>query len=198
MNRMKRIDIISDTHGLLSPELRQELVGADYIIHAGDIISYSDYKSLMSIAEVKAVLGNNDYEGEFGPAVKRHARFQIDDLTFDVSHYEQRINLDGADVCIFGHTHRPVIKELLCPSDDAEKEEPLQAQSSSQDECTQEAKSPSQERIFLINPGSPTFPRTSVGPTMARLWIRERRIEKPEIIELDTTKRTKSSWGAEG
>lgn len=183
---MKRIDIISDTHGLLSPELRQELVGADYIIHAGDIISYSDYKSLMSIAEVKAVLGNNDYDGEFGPVVKRHARFQIDDLTFDVSHYEQRLNLDGADVCIFGHTHRPVIKELLYPSDDAEKEEPLQVQSSSR------------ERIFLINPGSPTFPRTSAGPTMARLWIREGRIEKPEIIELVDTKGTENSWGAEG
>ena len=32
----KRIDIISDTHGYLSPALLDELKGADLIIHAGD------------------------------------------------------------------------------------------------------------------------------------------------------------------
>ena len=34
--RAKRIDIISDTHGYLSPALLDELKGADLIIHAGD------------------------------------------------------------------------------------------------------------------------------------------------------------------
>ena len=35
----KRIDIISDTHGHLSPALLEQLEGADLIIHAGDITS---------------------------------------------------------------------------------------------------------------------------------------------------------------
>ena len=35
----KRIDIISDTHGYLSPALLDELEGADLIIHAGDLTS---------------------------------------------------------------------------------------------------------------------------------------------------------------
>ena len=39
----KRIDIISDTHGYLSPALLDELKGADLIIHAGDLTSEMDY-----------------------------------------------------------------------------------------------------------------------------------------------------------
>lgn len=35
----RRFDIISDTHGFLSPELLSELAGADVIVHAGDILS---------------------------------------------------------------------------------------------------------------------------------------------------------------
>ena len=57
----KRIDIISDTHGYLSPALLDELEGADLIIHAGDLTSEMDYEHLCTIAPVRAVLGNNDY-----------------------------------------------------------------------------------------------------------------------------------------
>ena len=57
----KRIDIISDTHGYLSPALLDELKGADLIIHAGDLTSEMDYEHLCTIAPVRAVLGNNDY-----------------------------------------------------------------------------------------------------------------------------------------
>ena len=42
----KRIDIISDTHGYLSPALLDELKGADLIIHAGDLTSEMDYEHL--------------------------------------------------------------------------------------------------------------------------------------------------------
>ena len=42
----KRIDIISDTHGYLSPALLDELEGADLIIHAGDLTSEMDYEHL--------------------------------------------------------------------------------------------------------------------------------------------------------
>ena len=46
----KRIDIISDTHGYLSPALLDELKGADLIIHAGDLTSEMDYEHLRTIA----------------------------------------------------------------------------------------------------------------------------------------------------
>ena len=57
-----RYDIISDTHGHLSPELLRALEGADFIVHAGDICSGSDWRTLCGLAdEVHACLGNNDF-----------------------------------------------------------------------------------------------------------------------------------------
>ena len=56
-----RFDIVSDTHGYLSPELLDELEGADYIVHAGDICSEGDYRRLERIATVFMCLGNNDW-----------------------------------------------------------------------------------------------------------------------------------------
>ena len=65
-----RYDIISDTHGYLSPELLEQLQGADVIVHAGDICSPSDYRTLSDIARVQMCLGNNDWAYDYGPMVK--------------------------------------------------------------------------------------------------------------------------------
>ena len=65
-----RYDIISDTHGYLSPELLEQLQGADVIVHAGDICSPSDYRTLSDIARVQMCLGNNDWSYDYGPMVK--------------------------------------------------------------------------------------------------------------------------------
>ena len=151
-----RIDIISDTHGFISPELRRELTGADYIIHAGDITSLSDFRELQSIARVKAVLGNNDFDGTYGPLVQRHDHFTIDSVTFDVAHYEQNVHPKSSDVVIFGHTHRPVLDWRKVDDRD----------------------------VLFINPGSPTFSRGGTGPTMARLWLRDGKIQDSGIIEI--------------
>ena len=43
---------------------------------------------------------------------------------------------------------------------------------------------PAEAGAWLINPGSPTLPRTPMGPTMARLWIRDGLVEDPQIIQL--------------
>lgn len=39
-------------------------------------------------------------------------------------------------------------------------------------------------RMTLVNPGSPTYPRTAKGPTMARLYARDGEILSLEIIQL--------------
>ena len=90
----KRIDIISDTHGYLSPALLDELKGADLIIHAGDLTSEMDYEHLCTIAPVRAVLGNNDYYRDYGPDVDRLALFTYEGLP-----------VGSVDVAINGHTH---------------------------------------------------------------------------------------------
>lgn len=39
-------------------------------------------------------------------------------------------------------------------------------------------------RVLLMNPGSPTYPRTQQGPTMGRILCREREVVSAEIIQL--------------
>ena len=135
---MKRIGIISDTHGRLDPRAYAALADCDAIIHAGDIGAPEILRELETLAPVTAVLGNNDYP-EYGEAVGAFARPVIDGVRFLVSHYPKDVNLKkmgvGAqkavpageplpDVCIHGHTHVPELiggaearpaQMVLCP-----------------------------------------------------------------------------------
>ena len=86
VHNAKRIDIVSDTHGRLSARLVQELEGADLIVHAGDITSENDWAHLLAIAPIKAVLGNNDFYGDYGPEVARLNQFTYEGLRFGVAH----------------------------------------------------------------------------------------------------------------
>lgn len=47
---MKRIAILSDTHGLLRPEVTARLTGADVILHAGDINTPAIVEALRACA----------------------------------------------------------------------------------------------------------------------------------------------------
>ena len=150
-----RFDIVSDTHGHLSQELLKELQGADYIVHAGDICSEDDFYRLMRIARLHMCLGNNDWSHEYGHAAKRVNRFTADGLRWEVCHYRERLDLSDCDIAICGHTHRPFIEH---------------------DEAS---------NTLIMNPGSPTFPRTNKGPTIGRIITKEGKILLAEIIELD-------------
>src|SRR5260370_34658848 len=59
-NRVKRIGLISDTHGLLRMEAVQALRGSELIIHAGDVGKPEILAELRKIAPVVAVRGNVD------------------------------------------------------------------------------------------------------------------------------------------
>lgn len=54
------IGVVSDTHGLVRPQVVEALTGAELIIHAGDIGNADVLKALGKIAPVSAVRGNND------------------------------------------------------------------------------------------------------------------------------------------
>lgn len=151
---MKRVDVLSDTHGRLSDAVLKQLEGCDLIVHAGDITSESDYFALCALAPVRACLGNNDWAGEYGRDVTKFVRFEYEGLRFSVNHYRERVEPDSFDVGVCGHTHVPFIKRL--PHD-----------------------------RLLVNPGSPTFPRSASGPTMARLWVEDGRVDDARIIHLD-------------
>ena len=58
---MQCIGVISDTHGMLRPQVVQFLEGCERIIHAGDICDAAILERLSALAPVTAVRGNNDF-----------------------------------------------------------------------------------------------------------------------------------------
>lgn len=88
----KRVAVISDTHGYLSEELAHALRGADLIVHAGDICSASDFRTLSGMAPLKLCLGNNDWGYDYGPGVERHIHFLYEGALWQVCHYREKLN----------------------------------------------------------------------------------------------------------
>ncbi len=110
---VRRIDIISDTHGHLSPELLATIEGCDLLIHAGDITSESDWAELeASVSEIRAVLGNNDWYYDYGPEVGKINTFVYEGVSFSVSHYHEMLPILESDVAVCGHTHRAKIEKV--------------------------------------------------------------------------------------
>ena len=59
---MIRVGLISDTHGLLRPQVVAALQGSDFIVHGGDIGDGGNLEALKAIAPLTVVRGNNDRE----------------------------------------------------------------------------------------------------------------------------------------
>jgi hypothetical protein len=61
-----KLGIISDTHGLLRPEVAPKLKGVERILHVGDVGKISILDELAKIAPVTAIRGNVDRDGACG------------------------------------------------------------------------------------------------------------------------------------
>ena len=103
---MKRIVILSDTHGLLRPEVLDHLTGADAIIHGGDINTKAIVDTLQGFAPLYIVRGNNDKEWAEG--LPQSLTLTIEGVCFFVVHNKRDIptDLSGVDVVIYGHSHK--------------------------------------------------------------------------------------------
>jgi len=107
--------VISDTHGLLRPELLREL-GArgpfDRILHAGDVGDSSILDALRVFAPVIAVRGNVDREGICGQLPATEA-VELDSCLIFMLHAIEDLDLNPAaaqiGVVISGHSHQPSI-----------------------------------------------------------------------------------------
>ena len=108
---MKRIAILSDTHGLLRPEVLPYLETADAILHAGDINTQAIVDTLRACAEAFIVRGNNDKEWAEG--LPHSLTFTIEGIRFFMVHNRKDIprDLSGVDVVVFGHSHRYAMEE---------------------------------------------------------------------------------------
>ena len=112
-----RLGVISDTHGLLRPEVFDIFAGVDRILHAGDIGPAALLGELEAIAPVTAVWGNTDGFDLRG-TVPEVVETRIEGFDFLLIHGHQlgvptpeKLNraYPAAEVIIFGHTHRPLL-----------------------------------------------------------------------------------------
>jgi uncharacterized protein len=114
------IGLISDTHGLLRPEVFDAFDGVDLILHAGDIGDPDILTALEAVAPVTAVWGNTD-GWEIRDLVPEVARATIGSGEAVVIHGQQfgsptpqRVAAahPGASLVVFGHSHVPVIERV--------------------------------------------------------------------------------------
>ena len=110
------VGLISDTHGLLRPAVFDALAGVELILHAGDVGPRDLLLELGAIAPVRAVFGNTDPLGVAWLAESLDE--EVGGLRIHVQHGHElgRPNPErvwaaypGADVCVYGHTHRQVV-----------------------------------------------------------------------------------------
>jgi putative phosphoesterase len=145
---------MSDTHGLLRPEVARVFTKVDLILHAGDIGTPEVLQELKSIAPVIAVRGNND-KGPWAEMIPETEVAEIVGNRVYILHDLKEIDFNPADrrfqVVVSGHSHRPSIE--------------------------------TRDQVLFLNPGSAGPRRFKLPITVARLTVDGSSV-KGEIITL--------------
>jgi len=157
------VGLISDTHGLVRPEIARVFDGVSRILHAGDVGGGAVLRALAAIAPVDAVFGNVDDAHD--PALARERMVTIEGVTIHVSHGHELggptpelvLARYGGDIVMFGHTHRAVIYEdMPAPADSARR---------------RGSRTHEQKKRFAVNPGAAGPRRFDIQPSVALLTI---------------------------
>ena len=150
------IGLISDTHGLVRPEVFGALEGVELILHAGDV-GEGVLDELAAIAPIEAVYGNTDPVDD--PRFVQSIERTIGDVRIHVSHGhelgsptpERLVAKYDADVIVYGHTHQQKVVEV--------------------------------NGRLVVNPGAAGQRRFKLKPSVAVLTI-ERGVAGVRIVEL--------------
>lgn len=145
------VGLVSDTHGLVRPEIFEALRGVALILHAGDVGGQRVLDELGAIAPVQAVYGNTDAAGD--PNLRARLSVDFEGVAIHVSHGhelgsptpEKLLARYSADVIVFGHTHKPVVERTGAR--------------------------------LVVNPGAAGPRRFSLQPSVARLTVESGRAE---------------------
>ena len=111
---LHRVGLISDTHGLLRPDVFEALAGVELILHAGDVGEDDILDELSTIAPVHAVYGNTDAPRR---RLAKEIVREIGGISIHVSHGhetgsptpEKLLARYPQDVLVYGHTHRSLV-----------------------------------------------------------------------------------------
>jgi putative phosphoesterase len=111
---MRRLGLISDTHGLLRPEAIAFLRGSDYIVHAGDIGDAGVLRELERLAPLTVVRGNND-TGPWAQKIAETEVLRVEGVSLYVLHDLADLAIDpkasGHQVVVSGHSHKPLVEK---------------------------------------------------------------------------------------
>ena len=150
---VRRVGLISDTHGRLRAAVFDRLAGVDVILHAGDIGPAEILTELETIAPVFAVQGNTD-DFDTRAIAPEQVDVTLGGRRFTIVHghiigtpspRSLRLAHPDCDVIVYGHTHRAL-------TDDSR--EPL-----------------------VINPGAAGPARFDLKPSVAVLDLESMRVE---------------------
>jgi putative phosphoesterase len=107
-----KIGVVSDTHGLLRPEVLPALEGVESILHLGDVGKAGILDSLREIAPVTAVRGNIDHDGRCSRLPETEVVL-IEGGYIYMLHDLGTLHLDPSAAkfaaVLYGHTHKPTI-----------------------------------------------------------------------------------------
>jgi hypothetical protein len=108
-----QIGVVSDTHGLLRPELLPLLEGSNHILHCGDVGDPEILGLLARIAPVTAIRGNIDTHGPCSQLPETEV-VTLSGLDFYLLHDVHQLDLDpaaaGFATVLYGHSHKPEIR----------------------------------------------------------------------------------------
>jgi phosphoesterase, MJ0936 family len=141
------VGLISDTHGLVRPDVHTALAGVELILHAGDVGGDAILDELQLIAPVQAVFGNTDRPGN--PRLSESLELTIGGVRIHVSHGHEvgpptpaaLLARYDANVIVYGHTHRQLMARA--------------------------------ENRWVVNPGAAGARRFDLLPSVARMTVRD-------------------------
>jgi uncharacterized protein len=150
-----KIGVVSDTHGLLRPQVLPLLAGAECILHLGDVGNAKILQTLREIAPVTAVRGNVDVEGSCARLPETEVLL-MDGAYIYLLHDIERLHLDPAAAkfaaVLYGHSHKAEIRH--------------------------------HKGVLYFNPGSCGPRRFNLKVTMGYLHVGANGAIEPEIIEV--------------
>jgi putative phosphoesterase len=166
------VGVVSDTHGLVRPELLRAFAGVEHILHGGDIGRAPGggepvLHELRKLAMVTAVAGNND--GFRCDDAGETARVTLAGVRFFLTHILDRprrvrpavaaeLSREPADVVVFGHSHLPHDETI--------------------------------DGVRYLNPASAGPRRFSLPVSVALLDLRRGRVESVRFVPLDERSRS--------
>jgi hypothetical protein len=150
-----KVAVVSDTHGLLRPEVLPRLAGVEAILHLGDVGDAKILDTLREYAPVTAVRGNVDTKGPCARLPETEVVL-FDGAYVYLLHDIGTLHLDPAAAkfaaVLYGHSHKAEIRR--------------------------------HKGVLYFNPGSCGPRRFNLKVTMGYLHVADDGTVEPEIVDL--------------